>query len=75
MQSKSLLTLLKEENKLIREVNLFKETYEELCSVAPRLAKDYKEKQEEAENVLLNCKKEIARYLIFLEVLVKEDEE
>lgn len=30
MQSKSLLTLLKEENKLIREVNLCKETYEEL---------------------------------------------
>ena len=34
-----------------------------------RLASEYKEYLEEAEQELLNCRREIARYLEFLEAL------
>lgn len=70
--NKSLLSLLKEEDDLVRRVKFHKDTYEELCSVSENLANEYKEKQEETEEVLLSCRKEISRYLDFLEVL-RED--
>ena len=70
--SKSLLMLLKREDDLVRRVKFHKDTYEELCSVSENLANEYKEKQEETEEVHLSCRKEISRYLDFLEVL-RED--
>lgn len=70
--SKSLLMLLKREDELVRRVKFHKDTYEELCSVSENLANEYKEKQEETEEVLLNCRKEITRYLDFLEALREE---
>ena len=70
--SKSLLMLLKREDELTKKVKFYKETYEELCPVAENLANEYKEKQEETEEVLLNCRKEITRYLDFLEALREE---
>lgn len=69
---KSLLMLLKREDDLARKVKFHKETYEELYSVAENLANEYKEKQEKAEQDLLNCRKEISRHLKFLETL-RED--
>ena len=70
--SKSLLMLLKREDELVRRVKFHKDTYEELYSVAENLANEYKEKQEETEEVLLSCRKEISRYLDFLEALREE---
>lgn len=70
--SKSLLMLLKREDDLVKRVKFHKDTYEELCSVSENLANEYKEKQEETEEVLLSCRKEISRYLKFLEML-RED--
>ena len=37
-----------------------------------RLALEYEEKQKELEESLLECRKEIARYLEFLEVLIDD---
>lgn len=37
-----------------------------------RIASDYKESQEKAEQDLLSCRKEISRYLDFLEALREE---
>ena len=70
--SKSLLMLLKREDELIRKVKFYKDSYEELRPVAEKLANEYKEKQKEAEETLLSCRKEIGRYIAFLEVLTEE---
>ena len=70
--SKSLLMLLKKEDELIRKVKFYKDSYEELCPVAEKLANEYKEKQKETEEVLLSCRKEISRYIDFLEFLREE---
>ena len=70
--NKSLLMLLKREDELIRKVKFYKDSYEELCPVAEKLANEYKEKQEETEEVLLSCRKEILRYFDFL-VELSED--
>ena len=77
MLNKSLLELLKEEDRLFYNAKYNKETYEMLKNEEKneRLASEYKESAENAEQDLLNCRKEIARYLKFLEALVKEDEE
>ena len=74
---KSLLELLKDEDKLKYDVRFNRETYEMLKfkEKNERLASEYKEDLEESKQKLLNCRKEIARYLKFLEALVKEDEE
>lgn len=69
---KSLLMLLKREDELVKRVKFHKDTYEELCSVSENLANEYKEKQEETEEVLLSCRNEILRYLDFL-VELSED--
>lgn len=70
--NKSLLMLLKREDELIRKVKFYKDSYEELRPVAEKLANEYKEKQEETEEVLLSCRKEILRYFDFL-VELSED--
>ena len=77
MLNKSLLELLKEEDRLFDNAEDNKETYEMLKNEEKneRLASEYKESAENAEQELLNCRKEIAQYLRFLEALVKEDEE
>lgn len=74
---KSLLELLKDEDKLKYDVRFNKETYEILKFIEKNesLASEYKEYLEESKQKLLNCRKEIARYMKFLEALVKEDEE
>lgn len=76
MLNKSLLELLKEEDRLFYNAKYNKETYEMLKNEEKneRLASEYKESAENAEQELLNCRREIARYLEFLEALVKEDE-
>lgn len=74
---KSLLGLLKDEDKLKYDVRFNRETYEMLKfkEKNERLASEYKEYLEESKQELLDCRKEITRYLKFLEALVKEDEE
>lgn len=74
---KSLLELLKDEDKLKYDVRFNRETYEMLKfkEKNERLASEYKEYLEESKQKLLDCRKEITRYLKFLEALVKEDEE
>lgn len=70
---KSLLMLLKEEDKLGYNVKLYREACEEAKTKGyDRIASDYKESQEKAEQDLLNCRKEIARYLKFLEPLIED---
>ena len=70
---KSLLRLLKEEDKLSYDVKIYGESYEEKKTKGyDRIASDYKESQEKAEQDLLNCRKEISRYLDFLEALREE---
>lgn len=60
---KSLLMLLKEEDKLCYDVKLYREAYEEAKTKGcDRIATNYKESQEKAEQDLLNCRKEITRY-------------
>lgn len=74
---KSLLELLKDEDKLKYDVRFNRETYEILKFKEKNegLASEYKEYLEESKQKLLDCRKEIARYLRFLEALTKEDEE
>lgn len=74
MLNKSLLELLKEEDKLVYNVKFNKETYEMLKKEekTERLTSKYKESAENAEQDLLDCRKEIARYLNFLEVLIED---
>lgn len=71
---KSLLELLKNEDKLKYDVKFNSETYETLKfkEKNERLASEYKEDLKEAEQELLNCRREIAQYLRFLETL-RED--
>lgn len=71
---KSLLELLKNEDKLKYDVKFNSETYETLKfkEKNERLASEYKEYLKEAEQELLNCRREIAQYLRFLETL-RED--
>ena len=74
---KSLLELLKDEDKLKYDVRFNRETYEMLKfkEKNERLASEYKEYLEESKQKLLDCRKEITRYFKFLEALVKEDKE
>lgn len=71
---KSLLELLKDEDKLKYDVRFNKETYEMLKFKEKNegLASEYKEYLEESKQKLLDCRKEIARYLEFLEALRKD---
>lgn len=71
---KSLLELLKDEGRLKYDARFNRETYEMLKFKEKNesLASEYKEYLEEAEQKLLNCRREIARYLEFLEAL-RED--
>ena len=72
---KSLLELLKDEDKLKYDVRFNRETYEILKFIEKNesLASEYKEYLEKSKQNLLNCRKEITRYLKFLEALVKEE--
>lgn len=73
MLNKSLLILLKEEHKLVLDMKYNRETCEMLkMNNNERLALEYEEKQKELEESLLECRKEIARYLEFLEVLIDD---
>lgn len=71
---KSLLELLKDEDKLKYDVRFNRETYEILKSKeeTKKFASKYKEEQEKLEQELLDCRREIAQYLEFLEAL-RED--
>ena len=71
---KSLLELLKNEDKLKYDVKFNSETYETLKfkEKNERLASEYKEYLEESKQELLNCRKEIAQYLRFLEALIDD---
>lgn len=77
MLNKSLLELLKEEDRLVYNAKFNSETYEMLKieEKNERLASEYKEKMEKSKHELLDCRREITRYLEFLEALVKEDKE
>ena len=73
MLNKSLLMLLKEEHRLVLDMKYNRETCEMLkISNNKRLALEYEGKQKELEEGLLECRKEIARYLEFLEVLIDD---
>lgn len=72
---RTLLTLLEEEKNNFLLARYNRESYKQMVELDGSLALKYKEEQEKAEQNLLNCRKEIARYLKFLEALVKEDEE
>lgn len=73
MLNKSLLMLLKEEHGLVLDMKCNRETCEMLkISNNKRLALEYEGKQKELEEGLLECRKEIARYLEFLEVLTDD---
>lgn len=74
MLNKSLLELLKEEDRLVYNAKFNKETYEMLKNEekCERLVSEYKESAENAEQDLLNCRKEITRYLKFLEALIED---
>ncbi len=73
MLNKSLLMLLKEEHKLVLDMKYNRETCEMLkMNNNKRLALEYEGKQKELEENLLECRKEIARYLEFLEVLIDD---
>lgn len=73
MLNKSLLMLLKEEHRLVLDMKYNRETCEMLkISNNERLALEYEGKQKELEKALLECRKEIARYLEFLEVLTDD---
>lgn len=71
---KSLLELLKDEGRLKYDARFNRETYETLKfkEKNERLASEYKEYLKEAEQELLNCRKEIAQYLRFLEALIDD---
>ena len=71
MLNKSLLELLKEEDRLVYNAKFNKETYEMLKieEKNERLASEYKEDLERSKQKLLDCRREIARYLEFLEAL------
>lgn len=71
---KSLLELLKDEDKLKYNVRFNRETYEMLKieEKNEKLASEYKEYLKEAEQELLNCRREIAQYLKFLEALIDD---
>ena len=73
MLNKSLLMLLKEEHRLVLDMKYNRETCEMLKrSNNERLALEYEGKQKGLEKALLECRKEIARYLEFLEVLTDD---
>lgn len=71
---KSLLELLKDEDRLKYDARFNRETYEMLKFKEKNesLASEYKEYLEKAEQELLNCRKEIAQYLRFLEALIDD---
>ena len=73
MLNKSLLMLLKEEHRLVLDMKYNRETCEMFkISNNKRLALEYEGKQKELEEGLLKCRKEIAKYLEFLEVLIDD---
>lgn len=67
--NESLLTLLKKEDDLVRDVRVNTDTYEMLIDKNKHLACEYMEKLEGSKKELLECRKEISQYLDFLEVL------
>lgn len=69
---KPLLMLLEEEKNNFLLVRYNRESYKQMVELDERLALKYKEEQEKAEQDLLNCRKEISRYLDFLEALREE---
>lgn len=71
---KTLLTLLEEEKNNFLLARYNRESYNQMVELDKSLALKYKEEQEKAEQDLFNCRKEITRYLKFLEALVKEEE-
>lgn len=71
---RTLLTLLEEEKNNFLLARYNRESYKQMVELDKSLALKYKEEQEKAEQNLLNCRREIAQYLKFLEALVKEDE-
>ena len=73
MENTSLLMLLKEEHRLVLDMKYNKETCEMLkISNNERLVLKYEGKQKGLEKALLECRKEIAKYLEFLEVLTDD---
>ena len=69
---KPLLMLLEEEKNNFLLVRYNRESYKQMVELDERLALKYKEEQEKAEQDLLNCRKEISRYIDFLEFLREE---
>lgn len=70
--NKSLLSLLKEEDDLVKDTMFNQETYEMLKDKNKHLAADYLEKTKNSKEKLFECRKEISRYLDFLEALREE---
>ena len=69
---KPLLMLLEEEKNNFLLARYNRESYKQMVELDDSLALKYKEEQEKAEQDLLNCRKEISRYLDFLEALREE---
>ena len=69
---KPLLMLLEEEKNNFLLVRYNRESYKQMVELDESLALKYKEEQEKAEQDLLNCRKEISRYIDFLEFLREE---
>lgn len=69
---KPLLMLLEEEKNNFLLVRYSRESYKQMVELDESLALKYKEEQEKAEQDLLNCRKEISRYIDFLEFLREE---
>lgn len=70
--NKSLLSLLKEEDDLVKDTMFNQETYEMLKDKSEHLAADYLEKTKNSKEKLLECRKEISRYIDFMEFLREE---
>ena len=69
---KTLLTLLEEEKNNFLLARYNRESYNQMIELDESLALKYKEEQEQAEQDLLNCRREIAQYLKFLEALIDD---
>lgn len=68
---RSLLELLEAEDKLVKNIRFAMESYEDFKYISYSIANDYKKIAEKANQDLLVCRMEIAKYLDSLQKLVK----
>lgn len=68
---RSLLELLEAEDKIVKNIHFAMESYEDFKYISYSIANDYKKIAEKANQDLLTCRMEIAKYLDSLQKLVK----